>query len=564
MRNKTGIFESFPFWLRSDSFLIVLTSIWIVSTSNLTFFSLFERAYPWQDGYAFSWFVVVVLYVAVSSLLLGLLAWGRLTKPVLVFFLVLSAVSAAFMDSYGVVLNTEMMRNVVHTNVAEAFDLLNWRFAIYFVVLAVLPATVVWRWKTVQLGWRKVLLHRVVLMASLLALIVALGAVSSGFLISFARNDKKIRKYMNPMYPIYSTIKFSRQMRGAGAEAGSLRLIGEDAQIAPEDKTRDLLVLVVGETARADHFGINGYERDTTPELRKANAISLTDFEACGTSTAYSVPCMFSSAGAARYTPESATREENLLDVLLHAGVHVVWLDNNSSSLGVAERAEFIDFRTSANNHLCDEECRDEGMVLALQRIINRYREGDIVIVLHQMGNHGPAYYKRYPPAFENFSPACHNKDLGQCSREEIVNAYDNAIAYTDHFLGKVIEVLRDNDDEFETALFYFSDHGESLGEGGIYLHGMPKSIAPKAQTHVPGILWFGSAAKRIDTEALRRDSHKARSHDNIFHTVLGFLEIESEVYKPELNILRDATHPRSALLEPSSSSNNGADKARR
>ncbi|WP_234086306.1 phosphoethanolamine transferase [Azonexus sp. R2A61] len=520
--------------------LLALSALWICATGNLAFFSLFAQSYPLQWPHLFDWLTVAVLLFCLLGIFLGLLAWGRATRPVLVVLLLISAVCAAFMDSYGVVLNVEMMRNAANTNLAESADLMNWRFVAQCLVTGVLPAVFVWRWQLPRRGWRAELAGRARLLATLLLLGLPFVFANSGFLASFARNDKAIRIHANPLYPVYAAVKFATEAQG-GDDRQPPKKIGEDALVAPEDTARDLLVIVVGETARADHFGLNGYARDTTPELRRANVISLSQVESCGTSTAYSVPCMFSSAGAARYTPKGAKKEENLLDVLVHAGVHVSWLDNNSSSLGVASRVDYQDFRSPDVNPVCDTECRDEGMVGKIQEIVDRHPTGDVVIVLHQMGNHGPAYFKRYPESFERFKPACRDKDLGQCSQAQIINAYDNAIAYTDRFLGKVIEVLRHNDDKFETALFYFSDHGESLGENGIFLHGMPKAIAPAAQTHVPGILWFGSAVNRIDSEKLRAQAALPRSHDNIFHTVLGFLDIESEVYRPEMDILHGA-----------------------
>ncbi|MCZ7654859.1 MAG: sulfatase-like hydrolase/transferase [Rhodocyclaceae bacterium] len=233
--------------------------------------------------------------------------------------------------------------------------------------------------------------------------------------------------------------------------------------------------------------------------MQEAKAVSLPNFWACGTSMAVSVPCMFSSNGMGRFSLNQAGSEENLLDVVQRAGVNVLWLDNNSDSKGVALRPLYRNYRSPEINTVCDSECRDEGMLVPLQDYIDSHPKGDILIVLHQMGNHGPAYYKRYPPAFEKYRPACQSKDLSRCSNEEIGNAYDNAILYTDHFLGKTIELLKRNDKHFETALFYLSDHGESLGEGGVYLHGLPRAIAPDSQLHVPAILWFGSGYDEVD-----------------------------------------------------------------
>jgi len=334
-------------------------------------------------------------------------------------------------------------------------------------------------------------------------------------------------------------MKFARQSFESTSNRPMV-VVGADAVIPPTDLTRELVILVVGETARADHFSLNGYERDTNPRLRQVNVFSASNFQACGTSTAVSVPCMFMLDGETKSTLE-INKQENLLDVLQRSGVNVLWRDNNSDSKGVASRVQYEDFRSPKINPVCDTECRDEGMLAGLQQYIDLHPRGDILIVLHQMGNHGPAYYKRYPPAFEKFKPACKESDLSRCSREEIVNAYDNAILYTDHFLAKAIELLKKNDSRFETALFYVSDHGESLGENGIYLHGMPKSIAPEAQLHVPAVMWFGRNFHAVTPSALREKSKMRFSHDNVFHTILGFFEIESETYRPLKDILNEA-----------------------
>ena len=235
------------------------------------------------------------------------------------------------------------------------------------------------------------------------------------------------------------------------------------------------------------------------------------------------------------------------------AGVSILWRDNNSSSKHVADRVEYEVYLTNKTNPVCDVECRDEGMLSGLQDYIDRHPLGDILIVLHQMGNHGPAYYKRYPPAFEKFTPVCKTNDLGACSREEIVNAYDNAILYTDFFLSKVVELLKQNDDRFETAMLYVSDHGESLGENGLYLHGLPYFLAPDAQKHVPFVMWFGHNFDPQSLSSIQAKRIEQLSHDNIFSTLLGLFELQTAAYNPNMDIL-DHSNPahssKGSLLE--------------
>ena len=236
--------------------------------------------------------------------------------------------------------------------------------------------------------------------------------------------------------------------------------------------------------------------------------------------------------------------KENLLDVLRHAGVNVLWLDNNSDSKGVALRSEYQNYRSKDKNPVCDEECRDVGMLSNLQDYIDSHPKGDIFIVLHQMGNHGPAYFKRYPAEFEKFQPTCQSNELGKCTREEIGNAYDNAILYTDYFLGQVIGFLKKNNARFETALFYVSDHGESLGENGLYLHGLPRGMAPETQTHIPAIMWFGANYHDVDQAVLRKRTSKHFTHDSVMPTVLGLMEIGTKVYRRELDMLDGSRRP--------------------
>jgi len=374
-------------------------------------------------------------------------------------------------------------------------------------------------------------------MAGALVIMLALVLISSAFYAAFVREHKELRYYANPLTPVYSAYKFGKTRLKAGPI--EVAAIGEDAVIPAADIDRELVIMVLGETARADHFSLNGYERETNPELARHRVISFTDVSSCGTSTAISVPCMFDIYDQGDFSSDKSLSTENALDVLDHAGVSILWRDNNSDSKGVADRVAFEDFRSPEVNPVCDEECRDVGMLAGLPEFIDAQVDGDILIVLHQMGSHGPAYYKRYPQAFRVFLPSCDTKQLDSCSESEIGNSYDNTIRYTDHFLGQVIELLRGYDDRFETVMLYASDHGESLGESGLYLHGLPYWLAPDAQTRVPVILWFGRNYYDVDVDDMRQLTDEPLSHDNLFHTLLGLFEIDSGVYDGSKDLLQ-------------------------
>lgn len=442
------------------------------------------------------------------------------------------------MDDYAVIINGSMIHNLVNTDFGESADLITMKMVIYIIILGVVPSVITYRMEIIYGTIKKEILSRIILLFASVAVFSLILYTFSSFYFPFLRQHKNLRQYINPAYYSYSAGKYVSSIFKSSSDV--FTQVGLDANIPKSDEHRELVILVVGEAARFDRFSINGYIRETNPILKTKDVISFSNVWSCGTSTADSVPCMFSIYGHDEYSRGKVRSTENALDIMQRAGVHVLWLDNNSDSKGMASRVENIDFKHPDNNPVCDVECRDEGMLPGLQSYIDGKKQGDILIVLHQMGSHGPAYYKRYPNNFERFTPTCKTNQLHNCTRAELDNTYDNTILYTDYFLGKVIDLLRSNDERFETAMFYISDHGESLGEGGFYLHGLPYSLAPDIQKHVPMIMWFGENFDEEDLNMplLMKKLDKEYSHDNLFHTLLGIMEIETSVYDKKMDIL--------------------------
>jgi lipid A ethanolaminephosphotransferase len=518
--------------------LIVVVSVFLILFDNTTFFSQFLDIYPLSLKNFVYLLSVATFFTAGFIMLLSVVTFSYLLKPVLIVIVITASVAAYFMDSYNTVIDTGMIENVLSTNLSETADLLSLKWGLYVILLGLVPAFLIYKTPITQTGFRKSIISRIALFVSSIVIIVIMVLSFSSFYASFFREHKPLRYYINPATAIYSLIKHvSTEISSARIPMHSL---GLDAKISTNDLDRELIIFVVGETARADRFSLNGYARKTNPLLSQEQVVSFTNVWSCGTSTAVSVPCMFSIYDTDNYNKQEAMATENILDVLQHAGVNVLWLDNNSDSKGVALRSDFKDFRQPEINTECDIECRDVGMLTGLQKYIDSHKQGDIFIVLHSMGNHGPAYYKRYPAKFEKFKPACKTNQLEDCTREEIDNAYDNAILYTDYFLSKVIALLKKNEQDYETAMIYVSDHGESLGEHNLYLHGMPNMLAPEAQRHVPGIMWIGSHFDEIDLNALQLKKDNKYTHDNIFHTLLGIFEVNTSVYDPKLDMINN------------------------
>ncbi len=501
---------------------------------NVSFFKNVTDVYELSLGNGAFLASLALFLASLITFLLNLITFKYTTKPVLIFVLMLSSFASYFMDNYNVVIDPTMIQNIVQTNLDESTDLFSFRLVLYVVLLGVLPSVGVYRVALKNVSGKTELLSKLKIIVVTLLIMMAMIFMFSRFYTSFFREHKILRFYTNPIYYLYSAGGYINQFFNNGNVA--VRAIGQDAKIRPGDADRELIILVVGEAARADRFSLNGYARETNPLLKKEDVINFSNMTSCGTSTAVSVPCMFSNLGRDGYSDKKARSTENLLDVLRHAGIHVLWRDNNSDAKGVASKVTYENFKDSNTNPICDIECRDEGMLSGLQDYITRQKTGDILIVLHQMGNHGPAYYKRYPASFERFKPVCKSSQLEQCTREEISNAYDNAILYTDYFLSKVIELLKHNTKNFETGMVYMSDHGESLGENNLYLHGLPFLMAPDTQKHVGALMWFGNNF-HIDKNGLRAKSAKPYSHDNLFHTILGLMEVDTSVYEKKKDI---------------------------
>jgi lipid A ethanolaminephosphotransferase len=490
---------------------------------------------------------VGIVMLAVYFVLLQVVALPWVLKPVATLLLLVTAVSAYFMDSFGVIIDEDMLRNVAQTDRREVLDLLSPAFVGYMVLAGLLPVTLLVALR-VRYGPVREELPRRALLAGALTLAAALGAWSSYKDLSLTvRATQQLKHMLNPITPLAASLAYWRAT--ADLPAGPPRPVAEDAR-RPEPVAsgapgrRRIVVFVLGETATAGHFSLNGYARDTNPRLALTDVVSFPRVHSCGTSTAASVPCMFSAEPKADYTPKSAEASENVLDVLMRVGVDVFWRENNSGCKGVCDRVPSED----VGNGLAapGEETFDEALLVGLQQHFDSH-PGDLFVVLHQRGSHGPAYSHRTPPAFKRFLPECTRTDIQACSRDDLVNAYDNTILYTDHVLAELILLLEANRPEADVAMLYVSDHGESLGENGLYLHGLPDWLAPEEQTHVPMLFWAAPefyASYRLDRELLDGARGAAYSHDHLFHTLLGFFDVETAVYEPGLDVFAPCRKP--------------------
>ncbi|RAU49324.1 MULTISPECIES: phosphoethanolamine--lipid A transferase [unclassified Pseudomonas] len=483
-----------------------------------------------------------LMVLGAFNIVLTLFAFKHVLKPLLIVLFMVSAGVAYFMNEYGVLIDSGMFRNFAETNATEVQGLLSLKLIAYLLLLGGVPSLILWKTSILYRRWPREVLSKVVVCVVCASVTGGVALMNYQGLSSLFRNHHELRLMVVPSNYIGASLSYlSEQVKSARQPFVS---IGEDAKLASEwqqHKRKSLTVLVVGESARAENFGILGYNRDTTPELKKERGLlTFTDVHSCGTETAVSVPCMFSNMGRRDYNASVAKNQEGMLDVLKRAGLDVIWRDNQSGCKGTCDRVTLQDVSNLQDPLLCaDHECRDEILLQGLQHFIDQL-DKDTVLVLHQMGSHGPEYFKRYPKAFEKFTPVCESNALNNCSRESIINGYDNTLLYTDHVLATLIDTLRRNQDKVDTAMVYLSDHGESLGEYNLFLHGTPYMLAPDQQKHVPMIAWFSDSYQQtfaVDTHCLQQERNAPLSQDNLFHSMLGLLQVHTRVYNPALDM---------------------------
>lgn len=517
--------------------LIVLTSIWLLAAFNLSFWARSFEQLKSHPG-LFGLFVLAIWALTVVYLLVFANRW--LLRPFLIANILIAAGASYFHERMGIIIDREMIQNILGTTGNESGALLTASCIRYMLIFAVLPSLVIALIRVTHPPFRRSVLRHA-------ALLIGCGVFFAGVtygnyqFYSFAlKQSPGLRKILHPIGPIRSGLQYVEMIWAAEtAEFQTIALDAHKGAISEADNRPILTLLVIGETLRDQNWGLSGYARDTTPDLRKRDVLSIAGVETCGTSTSVSLPCMFSNLDRRNFSYEAALASENLLDVLVRAGFDVEWWDTNTGDMGVAARVPYSNFNRADDAEFCEGgECNDGILFKRLEERAGAITH-DTVIVMHQIGNHGPAYFQRYPQGFARFLPDCRDADLVNCPVKEVVNAYDNAIAYTDFQLARIIDYLGSRPD-LDTSLIYVSDHGESLGENGLYLHAAPFWIAPKEQTRVPMLIWMSAGfqkAMKLDYACVAPAAGMPASHDYFFHSVLGMLDVETAEHQRQLDL---------------------------
>ena len=524
----------------------LILSVWAGVCLNIAFYKQLASLTPYQGFPAILfWLSSAILITAAYFFIFNLIHWRLNAKLFAVIWIILGGMSAYFVTNLGIIINADQIQNMMQTNTAEAFDLMNLNLLIWIFFFIVIPLFFIYGVKIKKYPLSNTLSKKI--LHSALSFILILGCVYL-YYVDYAaifRENRELKGMINPQNVVASSFSYYKHLQPP--KNVIIQPYGRDAHQFIQTATHQtpkLMILVLGETARAESFQLNGYDRETNPELRKLNIINFSNVSSCGTATAVSVPCLFSGMTRQEYTDKVARQRENLLDIIQYSGYKVTWINNNSGCKEVCNRVERYEAPKPTRQKWCDSkgECKDEILIDSLNAFIQTIPKNDDtprLVVLHQMGSHGPAYYKRTTDQFAPFKPTCDTSAIQGCSQQSLKNSYDNSIVYTDHILASVIKLLN-NQTQFQSALWYLSDHGESTGESGMYLHGAPYSIAPQQQTKIPMLMWFSEKWKNNQPTIVRCiDSQKNQtvSQDNLFPTMLSLLNIHTKTLKPTLDL---------------------------
>lgn len=542
MRNK-----GFSMSCRKETITFLL-SLYLGTVVNLSLYSKLAAIFFTMENVN-PLFIISIPFLLTFTLnfAISFINWKFILKPIFILLIITSSIVSYTMVKYGVVFDRDMFQNIFETNIAEAHAYVNITSSLSLLVLIIPPTLLIAKTKIIYSDFFIEQVRRIVSIIISLAVVAVIALFFYKDYASVGRNNTFLRSQIIPTYYINGVYKYIKL--AYFTKPIEYVELGMDAvrYFKPTETKPVITVLVLGETARSANQSLNGYNKNTNQYTEAHQIISFKDVSSCGTSTALSVPCMFSNMGRQSYDERIAKNQDNVLDIIQRAGVDVTWIENDGGCKGVCDRVPTIIINPNEDNKYCNgKTCYDEVFLPKLDKLLNQQNGNDKLIIMHIIGSHGPTYYLRYPKDKRPFLPDCQRSDIENCTSEQLINTYDNTIAYTDYVISQVIERLSSQAliEKYNTNLLYISDHGESLGESGLYLHGTPYSIAPDYQTKVPLMVWMSPGyinERSINIMCLKKQAASSSySHDNFFSTLLSIVGVKTTVSNPNQDMLVD------------------------
>lgn len=537
--------------------ITMILSLYYALVMNLPLYHSLHSIFNQLDQVDTGFVISIPLFLFFSlNILFSLFTWPKATQVFFSVLLISSCLVCYSSYHFGTIFDQDMIESVIDTNPGEATSYLSLIFVLWFLGLGVLPTVLLWsvHFKSERFG--SLILKKIAtIVISALGLLIIASLYYQNY-VSVGRNNSYLKKIIVPTYYVHSIAKYIDE--NYFTQPMPYKQIGLDAIQKPtaqnDNHKPTLLVFVLGETARSQNYQLNGYPRETNPFTKTSGIVSFRHVHSCGTDTALSVPCMFSRLNRKNYNERIAYHQDNLTDILKRAGIDVLWRENDAADKGIPHHVKLENITRNKSNPLCDTmSCFDSAVLNHIGNEVTAMT-GNRFVVLHLIGSHGPTYDQRYPENFAHFKPTCPTADIENCTKQQIVNSYDNTIRYTDYVIAQTIDELKRLSNRYTTALIYVSDHGESLGENGLYLHGMPYSIAPEYQTKVPMMVWMSKnfiAEKHINQKCIQMEAnHQAFSHDNLFDSILGIMDVHTRLYRPDDDIFMNCRASHTVLAK--------------
>ena len=454
----------------------------------------------------------ILLLLALDYLLYYLLAFllRLVGKCIIAFTLFGDAVMLYFVRNYEVLVTDDMMGNFFRTQYSEASGFMSISFVLYILLLCVLPCIYVFGRKVDYGSWKK-------FFASIGISLVLVAGVAFGNMKNWPWIDRNATELGSLLMPWSYTVNSFRYWSAEKKRNAREIPLADPTAVS---SSRDVCVLVIGESARRDHFSLYGYGRETNPYTAQ-DGVTAYVAESSATFTAAGVKAILE--------PMDTPQLYEILPNYLHRiGADVSWRTSNWGEPPV-HIDKYYTIGQLAERYPGENPDYDGLLLAGLAEEIRASDKDKVFVFLHTNTNHGPAYNTKYPPQFEVFTPVCATVEMAKTSQEELFNAYDNSLIYTDYLLHMVIGMLRDMP-ERRSCLIYVSDHGESLGENNLYMHGVPMSMAPKEQIEIPFLVWTSDSA-------LKLKKLPAVGQHHVFHSVLRFLGVETPAFDASKSI---------------------------
>ena len=503
-----------------------IVSIGTLLLYNIPFFNyVSQNTNESTGGIIFLQASLVIIMLALNFMLTYLSMWllRIVARILLAIFAIINATAVYFIITYSAIINATTIENVFNTRYSEASGFFSWSLWMFIAVFGVLPALYCLM-QPVVIGKAKKL---GIYCGSSLAIILLVASLNISQTLWISQHDTELGGLLQPWSYVVNTCRVISSYQDEQAEEIKL----PDGTITDHEKT--VVVLVIGESARKANFQLYGYQRDTNPLLSKQEGLKVYQATACATYTTAGTKAILE-------PKDSGDLYELLPNYAFRTGVDVSWRTSNWGEPPI-HIDEYLTDTDLSDLYQGKSNDYDDILYYGLRERIESSKKDKVLIILHTSTSHGPKYADKYPKQFEVYKPVAKNIEEGEKNIGMLINAYDNTIRYTDFLLNSLINTLREMKD-WHSAMIFISDHGESLGENKMFMHGLPMKLAPKVQYEIPFLVWTSDGFRTYKQTSSSQDAPEGElpavlEQHYIFHSVLNLLSIQSPAYNKDYDI---------------------------